>query len=72
MKQYQSLVQQIDILYKKEINLKEYSKALYFFLKWARMFEEHTCGGLFLRLIYTRFTKNLSQKSAEHFQDIVI
>ena len=39
MKKNQSLVVQINILYKKEIDLTEYSSSLRLFLKWANNFQ---------------------------------
>ena len=54
LKRNQSLVVQINILYKQEINLLDYSSSLKLFLKWANMFQEHTYGG-FLKPLYRKF-----------------
>lgn len=70
MKQNKSLVVQINILYKQEINRDEYSQSLRLFLKWAQIFQEHSYGG-FLKPLYTAFCSYIYQLPMNDFSTIV-
>jgi hypothetical protein len=51
LKNNQSLVVQINIIYSGEIEREEYPQSLQLFLKWAQIFQEHSYKG-FLKPLY--------------------
>ena len=66
----ESLVVQINILYSKEIKKSDYSEALYLFLKWGQIFQEHSYGG-FLNPIYREFCKYMYTIPKHDFSTII-
>jgi hypothetical protein len=70
MKQNKSLVVQINIIYRPDINREEYSQSLRLFLKWAQIFQEHSYGG-FLKPLYSAFCTYLYQLPAGEFETVV-
>lgn len=70
MKQNKSLVVQINIIYRPDINREEYSQSLRLFLKWAQIFQEHSYGG-FLKPFYSAFCTYLYQLPADEYESVV-
>jgi hypothetical protein len=64
------LVGIINILYRREIRIDDYSQSLQFFLKWAKIFQEHSYGG-FLRSIYKTFYEHIKSVPKDEFTSIV-
>jgi RAB protein geranylgeranyltransferase component A len=54
MRQNQSLVAQINIIYSKEIKKEDYLESLKLFLKWGQIYQEHSYAG-FLSPLYQGF-----------------
>ena len=66
LKNNKSMVGILNILYRREIQIQQYSQSLKLFLKWANMFQQHSYGG-FLRPIYRSFYDHLKTFPKDKF-----
>lgn len=70
LKDNQSLVVQINIIYSGEIEREEYPQSLQLFLKWAQIFQEHSKKG-FLIPLYSSFNSYVQQLDMSDYCSVV-